>query len=268
MRYTFSILLFTFFSSAFAQQYPFSHGFATDISGQVPAGWTGDIPVKSYHGLDDGKGLAAKVGSTNDVDSIVSPLIGPITQYSDLIFWYRVIDEFIYPSSPTLTSDMGSMEVYAMTDDTTGVLITTINGSNHIPQLDFFRVEVPLTSITGQNIRLKFRCSYGSGAAYNYDIDSVRVRDGLTPNSVESETTEQLQIYPNPATDYIHVTLAEFTGNAGLSVYSLTGQLMINETISYNAHNTINIDNLPPAFYLVQIKSGNKYYIGKFAITR
>jgi hypothetical protein len=268
MRKLFFVLLTFCTCTLFAQQYPFSHGFATDLSGQVPAGWTGDVEVKSYHGLDDGKGLASKMGSTNNEDSIITPLIGPITAYSDLIFWYRVVDDFIYPSSPTPLSDMGKLEVFAMTDDTTGTLLKTIDGSNHITNLEFFKIELPVLNLNGQSIKLKFKCTYGSGAAYYYDIDSIKIRDGISPNGVTETQVTQLNIYPNPAKDYVIIDTRELLEESKLITYNIAGQAVLTQNLVPAEYTRVNTADLPAGFYVLQIISAGKNYSSKFAITK
>ena len=118
MKHILLLATLLFSMGAWAQTYPFAEGFHGQPSGQVPSGWSGDIPVLSYHGLNEEKSLAAEIGGADLVDSIISPLIGPLTNVSTVSFWYRIIDKNIYPSTPTTLGAGDKVEVFISNDGT------------------------------------------------------------------------------------------------------------------------------------------------------
>src|SRR5688572_15135052 len=89
-----------------AQVFPYSEGFTGIPSNTLPAGWSGDMKVRSAHGINYEKGLAGDIGSTDFVDSATTPWIGPLNNNSEFYFWYQMVEELIYPSTEKhLTTD-------------------------------------------------------------------------------------------------------------------------------------------------------------------
>jgi hypothetical protein len=71
------------------------------------------------------------------------------------------------------------------------------------------------------------------------------------------------QIFPNPASDYLNISLSEDATNTEIKIYDLLGDMKIvaknNETPS-----NINIAGLTPGIYTVEIRSNNKIFRQKF----
>jgi len=81
------------------------------------------------------------------------------------------------------------------------------------------------------------------------------------PTSVEELTTENIVVYPNPATKWIEFSGVEKTGGEiSILIYDLMGKQIL------KAQNTtrINIENLVKGSYLLKIKSKNAVYTKKF----
>jgi len=81
-----------------------------------------------------------------------------------------------------------------------------------------------------------------------------------------------LEIWPNPARDWIMLTLPENVSAAvlDLAINNLFGQeVMKSSFIPQNRVTSLNISNLPAGFYLAVCKdSKRKIYKGKFVIAR
>jgi len=60
-----------------------------------------------------------------------------------------------------------------------------------------------------------------------------------------------LFISPSPASTSIYVHAMNLNSNSMVSIYSITGELILNEKL--NANNQINISNLDKGVYLVQV---------------
>ena len=200
-RFLFLVTLFATAKGAYAQ-YPFRDGFSNVISGQVPPGYNGDIPVRGYHGLDDDKGLASWLKSSNEQDSIITPKIGPLNAKSYLLFFYRWVSDNIYPSVPKSPVKGDEMEIFVSTDSINFTSFYLIDSAVHKPNLNFKLVQKFLTGYDGQYVFIKFRCSRGSGSFY-MDIDSIQVAG--TPLGIADANMGELKAYPNPAANTIYV---------------------------------------------------------------
>lgn len=79
-----------------------------------------------------------------------------------------------------------------------------------------------------------------------------------------SVSTNELKIYPNPATDYIR--LQSELENQQVDILNSTGSIIATQQLKENAQK-INVSTLPTGFYLLRVK-GNSMKTGKFRIVR
>ncbi|HRN94825.1 MAG TPA: T9SS type A sorting domain-containing protein [Chitinophagales bacterium] len=252
-----TIFLAAFFTQTFSQQYPFKESFEGTLNGQLPAGWVGDISVQGYHGVGDGKGLAASLSSTDMMDSVITPLIGPVNSSTSLLFFYRWVAEFIYPSDPRMPNSKDKLEIFASTDSTNFSLVYTIDSSNHQPSLLFKKVEVPLGSFAGNSVWLKFKCTWGGGK-YFQDIDSVKVQTMATAIN-EVETAESnIELFPNPASKNMVVKFSN-CASKDISVYSLSGKQVLQQKLSCDE--SIDVSTLENGMYFLQVEGNAKKFV-------
>ena len=191
------ILVLLITVSVQAQIYPFSDGFSNGVTNQIPAGWQGDMKIYLAHGTNDSKAIAAKLNSINPVDSLISPLIGPLTYLSTLTIYYRIIDQNIYPSTTTNLNTGDLFTVELSNNTTTYQTILQIDENNHNPNFNFLRKKVFLSQFAGDVVNLKLRCQSG-GQSYFVDIDSVVVKNDVTSTINEVNTDNTFTVSPNP----------------------------------------------------------------------
>ncbi|MFN8292334.1 MAG: T9SS type A sorting domain-containing protein [Chitinophagales bacterium] len=231
----------------FAQQYPFSEGFGGTLNGQLPAGWSGDIAVQGYHGMGDEKGLAAQLSSSDTQDSIVSPAIGSVNASTVLVFYYRWVMDFIYPSDPRYPNINDKLEVLVSTDSSHFSVVYSIDSFNHLPTLNFKRVQVPLGNFAGSNIQLMFRSSWGGGK-YFQDIDSVVVQNGVSAVA-EDINVNDFQVYPNPAKGRLQVMFSNSTPHE-ISIVDVSGKELFRKEIENNE--TIDVAGFSSGIYFLK----------------
>ncbi|MBP6730675.1 MAG: T9SS type A sorting domain-containing protein [Chitinophagales bacterium] len=261
-----STLLFLIITlTAFSQNYPFSEGFESFPSGQVPAGWGGSMKVLLNHGVGDEKGLAARVSSAVRVDSSSTPLIGPLTNASAFSFRYRIIDQNIYPSTPTNLVAGDKVEVLLSSDGVNYQTILELNEDNHNPSFNFLTKKIYLAQFAGQTVNFKFRCTYGTGASFYVDIDTVKAFNDVQAGIDGVSNAPTLKVYPNPIN--INTTLHIGADNNLIGEpYKITNALgsVVKAGTLNNTTNTINTANLTAGIYFVQ--AGN--LIRKLIITQ
>lgn len=86
----------------------------------------------------------------------------------------------------------------------------------------------------------------------------------LTP--VTENTTEKIELYPNPAHDYFTINLPVTYTKATLQVINMQGQLVHTQTLTGGLQN-IKLDNISNGLYLVNIQDGgSRIYSNKVII--
>lgn len=252
MRVVTLVLLIVLVKFSLAQVYPYKEGFETTLSGQIPAGYSGDVTVLTYHGLNDGKALAALLFSGDTEDSITSPLIGPLNSNSILVFYYRWVRDNIYPSQPKMPVKGDKMEVQLTTDSLNFTTIHLIDSSNHQPNLNFKRVQLNLGAYAGEQIRIKFRCIRGSDR-YFMDIDSISVQNQGGKVGFDEVIMPDMSVFPNPAKDYFHIKLSGFTDQSIIRLYSISGGLVWSGTVYTD--DLIDVRILMNGIYFVELET-------------
>jgi hypothetical protein len=95
--------------------------------------------------------------------------------------------------------------------------------------------------------------------------------EGCNPNCADSYVNQfiymrQAEIYPNPASEIIHIKLPEQNSQVGrynVKIYSLNGSLVKEQELN-SASQNINISELKSGLYTIHISGDGKYYIGRF----
>lgn len=136
---------------------------------------------------------------------------------------------------------------------------------------------ISVKELLNENVKVEVRNAYN---AYSveftvpetgdyYIVFTVRPETGLTCNvfvkdikvdyksgsNIEGVESQMMQVYPNPASDYIAFT----EGVSGdVSIYSISGQLMYNKFIS--AGERVDVSSLAKGAYVVRIKNESGVY--------
>jgi hypothetical protein len=76
----------------------------------------------------------------------------------------------------------------------------------------------------------------------------------MSSTGLHNQTTASINIYPNPATDFIQVKGIE--GQAKLKITDLTGKIYVNQTVTGNSQ--LDVRKLKSGLYIVSITSAGK----------
>jgi hypothetical protein len=93
------------------------------------------------------------------------------------------------------------------------------------------------------------------------------VRDVSAGTGINSpdRNNEHLNIYPDPATDFLTIELYNISpGNMSVVIFDCMGQVVFSENIAATQHVRINVTKFPPGLYTVKVVSGNTVLTGKF----
>jgi hypothetical protein len=84
--------------------------------------------------------------------------------------------------------------------------------------------------------------------------------------SVDSKLTEYsdlVQVFPNPAGNWLTILLPEGTGAGKLFIYSITGEEI--SVMDFSGETKVmNVESLPAGMYIIRLNTHKEIYIGKF----
>ncbi len=252
---SFVILLMAMYSSA--QVFPFYDDYESYTAFNVPPSYSGNVTVYLTHGTNSSKGLAAFLTSFSFSDSLIFPVIGPVSGASVLEFDWRIVDPFLYPSTQANFINGDKFEILGSTDGINYQVIFSITAANFINVLTFDHAVVGLSSFAGNNLYLKVRGTRVTGSGeFFIDIDNVRVD---IPGAVSSIDLASLQFFPSPSNGLFHYSNSTPI-NGILEAYDMNGKMIKRKTISNESSGSIDLTNFSTGEYQLrlQTKSGVK----------
>jgi len=201
-----------------------------------------------------------------DVEEAISPAIKILsapTQIGDTVSEVQVMFEYATTENGTLDIDLlnANNEVIAREHrvERTGsrTLKRTID------------INSALKVSTGNKIAVKFSPENGSFASLTDTLHNVSIisSQGHVGTGINETKATNLKVYPNPVKGgELHVETTDLDSkNMTYSIFSLTGAVMQMGAIA-NDHTktTINMEELPEGFYLIQITSQNTSKASRF----
>ncbi len=128
-------------------------------------------------------------------------------------------------------------------------------------QTEYAYVEVPIeyySDDTPELLEISFHnpCNpHDHGASFS--VDFVELVDRPTPTegiSVENK----IKVFPNPANNYLNVTLPPALGNAGFRIFDAAGRMVISKSLFENFSENIELTGLMNGVYSYQIHNSKK----------
>ena len=115
--------------------------------------------------------------------------------------------------------------------------------------------DVKVTDIELRDDNKVFASTYGRGI-FSGEFTA-------TPNAVDGEQVINVNVYPNPATDFITISLPEAI-NATAYVYDLNGKEVLQQAFKNVDQLKLEVSNLAAGYYVVKLQNGKKRYTAKF----
>ncbi|MBE9467574.1 MAG: DUF333 domain-containing protein [Bacteroidetes bacterium] len=157
-------------------------------------------------------------------------------------------------------------------DDAGEEVVSGSSSSSNTLQASF---DVP-TSATLGNTRMRITMKYNAAATsacetFSYgEVEDYTVNITASKNSSSSSMYAEMlsnedasfKIYPNPASDYVNISLPENSENVHVTIYNMTGSAIRNITIDSNS-NRINVSDIASGVYSIIINDGNKIITDK-----
>jgi len=155
-----------------------------------------------------------------------------------------------------------------------GVLKFTFNNIN-LPFTSYYGTES--MGLVAYSVKLKPNLNIGSqifNSAQIYFDYNAPVSTNTTINTIyipeslnENETGSQLEIYPNPADDFINVKFDNTEESENLlQIFSVTGQIVYSKSLPSGLHTYhLNVGNFNKGFYVLKITAeSGRVITGKF----
>ncbi|MBK9319043.1 MAG: T9SS type A sorting domain-containing protein [Bacteroidetes bacterium] len=148
--------------------------------------------------------------------------------------------------------------------DFPGILLPD-SGTNNEQSMGFVQYSIrPLTNLVpGDSIRNKalIYFDYNSPVITNYAITAI-----VQTTSVEEVVANgKLNVYPNPATNVLNISLPESVQPGIVMVYDLQGRLIWQEKVNQvNEMYRMSLQAVDPGMYTIQFISGNNRYSSRF----
>ncbi len=165
-------------------------------------------------------------------------------------------------SQQTITWNVNNTNLAPVSCANVNILISYNSGSTfstllaNTPNDGSQLITVPTVSATISTCRIRVE------AANNvfYDISDNNFTINFVPNvGLEEYTSENsfgLQIFPNPATDFVKFEIDEvMTKEASLSIYNQLGKLVYVQNIDKSGKGIIDLQNFSPGIYMLQVKN-------------
>jgi hypothetical protein len=95
--------------------------------------------------------------------------------------------------------------------------------------------------------------SYGEVEDYTVNITPAKMDLPANENNDEDVSLPQLNLYPNPATDVLHLDLKGFEGRVNTQVFDLTGKLMQAQITEEGSQSQLDIQSLSQGLYILRI---------------
>ena len=81
---------------------------------------------------------------------------------------------------------------------------------------------------------------------------------------MQGADNDWVSYYSNPATDMIHFSFQEPFSHAGLKIYNVLGEIILQSSM-HDHESSVNLSSLKKGIYLIQMDSENKHRTFKFA---
>jgi len=145
-----------------------------------------------------------------------------------------------------------------------------VSDSSHMDNLDSIYVE--LTILTDDQLG-NFNLQYGMGTMDWPEGRLPVAEGGLSPKvpiTIEESTSvkrylkKQVTVYPNPASEFMHVDVGEVKAGS-LQLFSITGQLEYGQSIE-SKENTIDVSSFAPGTYFLKVSTDEGSYSKKVLV--
>jgi len=196
--------------------------------------------------------------------------------------YYGQINFYPYEYSEEAPVLPGEYTYYVVTrDGTTGEVILYTDAKNEIDFIDNINDAIldedQVLNFFYDDLIVPNEASSGAVALlklYNYVLDTATISQHFKNLSGQLFGVEDLswtlpvQVYPNPASDRLHIILADHTNKKNLAVImtSMKGQTVISDKITCQQEAVLDISSLPDGLYILRLYTGPNQFCKKVLV--
>ncbi len=138
------------------------------------------------------------------------------------------------------------------------------NFNNYIENVCFSKSNPNIVYLVTRHLRVFKSIDHGNTFTY-----MVNLRDFIEANAHlgfnEKNNSKDFLIFPNPANKELHILNLKNTKAINVSLYSIQGELLINQSISETEY-TLNTYRLPSGIYFLKVETEKKSYVEKVVL--
>ncbi|PTM20360.1 MAG: hypothetical protein DA446_03560 [Bacteroidetes bacterium] len=150
-----------------------SEDFETTGSFSRPAGWAGNMSVRTSGGVDDSQRLTVNLFGSVTVGQITTPFVN-LGDTPEVSFQYRVVDYTGYPANAT-SANAFDFGVFVSTDYGANYdLVYVSSDAGHTESTDYAEVSADLSAYAGETATVVIQAIRNSGDFY-FDLDNIKV---------------------------------------------------------------------------------------------
>ncbi|TZF96035.1 T9SS type A sorting domain-containing protein [Chryseobacterium panacisoli] len=241
----------------------------------LPTGWTVENPDTSYNwnvGAQNGFASFPSGAAFFDDDdagptgiNTNARLISPVINLTGVV---NPKLSFNYANMIDVLDSTLKVEVF---NGTSWIQVFTFSGEAGVWDLDFNTFSYVVTSYdAATNIDLtpyanpafKLRFIYDDAGDYSYGVvvDNLKITSGPVLAASEVSHSDNIEIYPNPAGDNIHIKLDSRNKVEKVSVVDMSGKLI--KTFDKES-DTYDLSDMPKGAYIIMITNNNKEVLKK-----
>ncbi|PKF75876.1 T9SS-dependent choice-of-anchor J family protein [Chryseobacterium sp. PMSZPI] len=245
-----------------AQTLIFEEKFETTPTFQIPSGWiaiarnggsgwmvSSSVPSSLVGGFS-GKVVSVRASSMSDDKLLITPLINLQAGNSFSL-------NFLIGATGSANKHYAVYVLQSPVSSFTGTETPALEGNISTGGTAVLKT-INLSGYGGQNVRVYFRMFNSSGDNGTLILDDVQIRHQGVLGTSEIKQDSHSEIYPNPVSDDIHLK-SEFK-IIKAEVFDATARKM-NTTLN---NSILDVRNLQPGTYLINITTTNKTYSQKF----
>jgi hypothetical protein len=265
-------------------QYPLMENFdgvttsGSPAIGALPSGWTTGVNSQFHvygmenlqpHGASAPNACSVEMSATHTNDTLITPVINPITANTKLSISYRFVDKLNYPNTGTTLGTGDKVVIDAYLAGSWNPNLTTIdNTTNPTPMSSYTTYTYNCTAcgtLAGlgyTSIKIRMDVARANGDWY-LDIDNFMVADDISGIQYNAFNPPAIAVSPNPCSGSFWLWVKNYQGNPAVNVkiYNNMGQLVKNVTTSdaqFVNQYSIDVKDLARGMYTVEVNVKNE----------
>lgn len=118
-----------------------------------------------------------------------------------------------------------------------------------------------VTLLQGSNIIMY---KYDAGDNGNINIDFIKVGSIITGQNEQNNQLANMSVYPNPASNNLHIDFGKTVDKADISVCDLQGRVLIQKSVQNANMDNLDISNLSKGMFTLKVRNANQTSNFKF----